>query len=166
MCKYKFTSSVKIYELQITYLKLNLIQFWSLSANMSRTLNTHLCLQWAHNHVYSSRLNALINFIFLIIYFFCWQNSYVCFRKIHSANRCVRLTTYLHPVPLSRNLGTLTSWNPLGHSRPVTGLLYLYIYFINMKHFQNTEVRYHTRFGRKPWRFSKLNSTMRFHLFM
>jgi hypothetical protein len=25
-------------------------------------------------------------------------------------------------VPLSRNLGTLTSWNPLGHSRPVTGL--------------------------------------------
>jgi len=22
-------------------------------------------------------------------------------------------------------LGTLTSWNPLGHSRPVTGLLYL-----------------------------------------
>jgi hypothetical protein len=23
---------------------------------------------------------------------------------------------------------TLTSWNPLGHSRPVTGLLYLYLY--------------------------------------
>jgi hypothetical protein len=33
--------------------------------------------------------------------------------------------TYHHPVPLSRNLGTLTSWNLLGHSRPVTGLLYL-----------------------------------------
>jgi hypothetical protein len=28
-------------------------------------------------------------------------------------------------VPLSRNLGTLNSWNPLGHSRPLTGLLYL-----------------------------------------
>jgi hypothetical protein len=28
---------------------------------------------------------------------------------------------------LSCNLGTLTSWNPLGHSRPVTGLLYLYL---------------------------------------
>jgi len=28
-------------------------------------------------------------------------------------------------VPLSRNLGTLTSWNPLGLSRPVMGLLYL-----------------------------------------
>ena len=33
---------------------------------------------------------------------------------------CVRLTTYHHPVPLSRNLGTLTTWNPLGLSRPVT----------------------------------------------
>jgi len=31
-------------------------------------------------------------------------------------------------VPLSCDLGTLTSWNPLGHSRPVTGLLYLYLY--------------------------------------
>jgi hypothetical protein len=28
-------------------------------------------------------------------------------------------------VPLSCNLETLTSWNPLGHSRPVTELLYL-----------------------------------------
>jgi len=27
-------------------------------------------------------------------------------------------------------MGTLTSWNPLGHSRPVTGLLYLYIIYI------------------------------------
>jgi hypothetical protein len=35
------------------------------------------------------------------------------------------LTTYHHPVPLSRNLGTLTSWNPVGLSRPVTGLLHL-----------------------------------------
>ena len=33
-----------------------------------------------------------------------------------------------HPVPLSCNLGTLTSWNPLGHSRPVTGLLFRYPY--------------------------------------
>jgi len=38
--------------------------------------------------------------------------------------RCVRLTTYHHPVPLSRNLGTLTSWNPLGPSGPVTGLIF------------------------------------------
>ena len=41
--------------------------------------------------------------------------------------RCVRLTTDHHPLPLSRNLGTLTSWNPLGHSRPVTGLIYHYL---------------------------------------
>ena len=29
-------------------------------------------------------------------------------------------------MPLSRNLRTLTSWNHLGHSRPVTGLLKLF----------------------------------------
>ena len=29
---------------------------------------------------------------------------------------------------MSLNLGALTSWNPLGHCRPVTGLLYLYLY--------------------------------------
>ena len=39
--------------------------------------------------------------------------------------RCVRLTTYHHPVPLSRNLGPLTSWKPLRPSGSVTGLLYL-----------------------------------------
>jgi len=38
------------------------------------------------------------------------------------------LTIYHHPVPLSRNLGTLTSWNPLGLPRPVMGLLYLFFY--------------------------------------
>ena len=32
------------------------------------------------------------------------------------------LTTYQHPIPLSRNLGTLTSWSPLGLFR--TALLY------------------------------------------
>jgi len=37
------------------------------------------------------------------------------------------LTTYHHSGPLSPYLGTLTSWNPLGHSRPVMGLLYLYL---------------------------------------
>ena len=43
-------------------------------------------------------------------------------------------------MPLSRILGTLTSWNPLGPSGPVTGLLYLYlkIYFFSaeiLKHY-------------------------------
>ena len=41
--------------------------------------------------------------------------------------RCVRLTTLPPSCALSWNLGTLTSWNPLGHSRPVTGLFYLYL---------------------------------------
>jgi hypothetical protein len=31
---------------------------------------------------------------------------------------------------MSRNVGTLTSWNALGHPRPVTGLLYLYLVYI------------------------------------
>ena len=30
---------------------------------------------------------------------------------------------YHLPMPLSWNMGTLTSWNPLGHSRPVTRLM-------------------------------------------
>jgi hypothetical protein len=41
--------------------------------------------------------------------------------------RCVRLTTYHLHVPMSRNLGTLTSWNPVGLFRPVMGQLYLYL---------------------------------------
>jgi len=28
-------------------------------------------------------------------------------------------------------MGTLTSWNPLGHSRPVTGLIYLYLWLFS-----------------------------------
>ena len=42
--------------------------------------------------------------------------------------RCVGLTA-LPPscAVVIKNLGTLTSWNPLGHSRPVMGLLYLYL---------------------------------------
>jgi hypothetical protein len=50
-------------------------------------------------------------------------------------DRCVRLTTYHNPVPLSRNLGTLTSWNPVGHSRPVMRLLYLYLYSHSRRNF-------------------------------
>jgi hypothetical protein len=42
--------------------------------------------------------------------------------------RCVRLTTYHLHVPMSRNLGALTSWNPVGLFRPVMGQLYLYLY--------------------------------------
>ena len=40
------------------------------------------------------------------------------------SGRCIRLTTYHHPVPLSQNLGALTSWNPLGLSKAVMGLLF------------------------------------------
>jgi hypothetical protein len=40
--------------------------------------------------------------------------------------RCVRLTTYHHIAPLSRNLGALISLDPSGPAWPVTGVLYLY----------------------------------------
>jgi len=48
--------------------------------------------------------------------------------------RCVRLTTYQHSVPLSRNLGALTFWNPLGTSRPVMGLIF-FIFFTYLRHY-------------------------------
>jgi len=57
------------------------------------------------------------------------RNEYQEYFLGGKGGRCVRLTTYHHPVPLSRNLGTLTSWNPLDPSGPVTGLLYLYLYW-------------------------------------
>jgi hypothetical protein len=42
--------------------------------------------------------------------------------------RCVRLTTYNHTVPMSRNLGALILLDPSGPAWPVMGVLYLYIY--------------------------------------
>jgi hypothetical protein len=37
--------------------------------------------------------------------------------------QCVMLTTYHIHVPMSRNLGALTSWNPMGLFSPVMGQL-------------------------------------------
>jgi hypothetical protein len=43
--------------------------------------------------------------------------------------RCVRLTTSPPSCAECReNLGACTSWNPLGHTRPVMGRLYFFIY--------------------------------------
>ena len=53
------------------------------------------------------------------------RNEYQEYFLGGKGGRCVRLATYHHPVPLSRNLGTLTSWSPLGPSGPVTGLICL-----------------------------------------
>ena len=53
------------------------------------------------------------------------RNEYQEYFLGGKGGRCVRLTTYHHPVPLSRYLGTLISWNPLGTSGTVAGLLYL-----------------------------------------
>jgi hypothetical protein len=53
------------------------------------------------------------------------RNEYQEFFSGGKDGRCVRLTTYNYPVPLSRNLVALTSWNSLGSSGPVTELIYL-----------------------------------------
>jgi hypothetical protein len=56
--------------------------------------------------------------------------------------RCVRLTTYRLHVPMSRNLGALTSWNPVGLFRLVMvqiGKLHTFaakIYINLMTHFR------------------------------
>ena len=49
------------------------------------------------------------------------RNEYQEYFLGGKGGRCLRLTTYHHPVPLSQNLGTLNSWSP------VMGLFYLYL---------------------------------------
>jgi hypothetical protein len=55
------------------------------------------------------------------------RNEYQVYFLWVNAASALGWQPYHHPVPLSRNLGTLTSWNTLGHPRPVTGLPYLYL---------------------------------------
>jgi hypothetical protein len=43
----------------------------------------------------------------------------------------VRLTTYHHIVPMSRNLGALTLLDPSGPAWPVMGVLYLLVVHIS-----------------------------------
>jgi hypothetical protein len=47
-----------------------------------------------------------------------------------NGGRCVRLTTYQHIVPMSRNLGTLTLLDPSGLAWPGMGVLYIYLYLL------------------------------------
>jgi hypothetical protein len=87
---------------------------------------------------------------------------------------------------LSRNLGTLTSWNPLGHSRPVTGLLYLLqfqniyctvfqtkvstlrkrkpLFFVKEKRFQDSLLDSSTADGVHSLHFNVLNKTDSVHV--
>jgi hypothetical protein len=51
--------------------------------------------------------------------------------------RCVRLTTYHIHVLMSRNLGALTSWNPVGLFRPVMGQLYLLLLYLHEQEFED-----------------------------
>jgi len=47
---------------------------------------------------------------------------------------------YHHPVPLSCNLGTVTSWNPLSYSRPVMGTTLPLSLHLWVKFFGNTDI--------------------------
>jgi hypothetical protein len=46
--------------------------------------------------------------------------------SVGKGGRCVRLTTYHHIVPMSKNLGALTLLDPSGPAWPVMGGLYLF----------------------------------------
>ena len=58
--------------------------------------------------------------------------------------RCVRLTTLPPSCAVARNLGALTSWNPLGLSRPVTGLLLPFYLVTGSTHFSGKKIHTHT----------------------
>jgi len=67
------------------------------------------------------------------------------------------------PVPLSRNLGTLNSWNPLGHSRPVTRLLCLF-YFAFIKTYLLT---YYSMERRLSWEANRFSASQEIpHMFI
>jgi hypothetical protein len=68
--------------------------------------------QWYMSYRFADSLNPIPPYFYSI--------------SLTNACCCMYSLPYRHPVPLSRNLGALTSCNPLGHSRPVTGLLYLF----------------------------------------
>jgi hypothetical protein len=53
------------------------------------------------------------------------RNEYLEYFLFGKGDRCVRLTTLPPSCAVVTKSGTLTSWNPLGLSRPVMGLLYL-----------------------------------------
>jgi hypothetical protein len=60
---------------------------------------------------------------------------------------------------LSRNLGTLNSWNPLGPSGPVTGLLYLLLQTNPLTYFENSRKKL------DRWTSSDMQSQQGLHFF-
>jgi hypothetical protein len=57
--------------------------------------------------------------------------------------RCVRLTNSPHLcAECHENLGTKISWNPLGHTGPVTGMLYLFyhVWFVSERSLVETPI--------------------------
>jgi hypothetical protein len=58
----------------------------------------------------------------------------ICTRDVpgDKGGRCVRLTSYHHIVPMSRNLGALILLEPSGPAWPLMGVLYLYLYLLDI----------------------------------
>jgi hypothetical protein len=66
------------------------------------------------------------------------------------SGRCVRLTTYHLHMPMSRNLGALISWKPVGLFRPVMGQLYVCMSFQclkQLKDFQGNFLKHYNNGG-------------------
>jgi hypothetical protein len=82
----------------------------------SRGFDSRWC-QWIFSLAYDPGVDSASN-----------RNEYQEYCLGGKCCRCVWLTTFM--CRLSRNLGASTSWNPVGLSRPVTGLLYLYLYLL------------------------------------
>jgi len=56
------------------------------------------------------------------------RNEYQEYFLVGKGGRCVRLTTLPPSCAAVTKSGNLNSWNPLGHSRRVTGLIYLSLF--------------------------------------
>jgi len=72
---------------------------------------------------------------------------------VHTADNLTTFTCWL-----SWNLGASTSWNPMGLSRPVMGLLYLFY----LSYALNQIVQYNLCI---KWQISSTKSHFRFHVF-
>jgi hypothetical protein len=65
---------------------------------------------------------------------FHWHNPYGCTVALGFTHSLTEMSTTFM-CWLSWNLGASTSWNPIGLSRPVMGLLYLHLYFLQASNY-------------------------------
>jgi len=110
-------SWIKIDELDVTWYIISLFNAQHVSNVITSILRSLRLICW------------VISWVVLLWFDVGWCNGVVWLEWCGILMQAEASTTYHQPVPLSRNQGTLTSWNPLGLSRPVMGLLYLLIFY-------------------------------------